>query len=137
VVKKLKLEDENSVDFRGLGIVSPEKDYRLCYLLNNELGFEFDKSVNLAFYDPGKNKRNAVSCYIHNDPDSGLVLFLVKNKQEGFYMVPDMKEIDYLFLEPINQVNNLDNIKNIISKLNTIQSCFAIPGQKLKHIDAE
>ncbi len=137
MVKKLKLEDQNSVDFRGLGIVSPEKDYRLCYLLNNELGFDFDKSVNIAFYDPAKNQRKAVSCYIHNDTDAGDVLYLVKNKQEGFFMVPDMREVDFIFLEPLNQDDSLNTIKNRISKLDIVQSCFVIPGPKLKHIDAE
>ena len=137
MAKKLKLEDQNSTDFRGLGIVSAEKDYRLCYFLNNELGLDFDKSVNIAFFDPGKKKRTPVSCYIHQDTENGQILYLVKNRQEGFFMVPEMKQADFLFLEPMNQTNSLKKIKDAISNAFYIQGCFIIPDQNLKHIDAE
>jgi len=137
MVKKLKLDDQNSADFHGLGIVSPEKDYRLCYLLNTELGFDFDKSVNIACYDPAKNKRSPVHCYIHTDNETGQVLYLVKNRQEDFFLVPEMKKADFIFLEPANQPGSLDKIKKNISNLFYIQSCFNIPVQNLKHIDAE
>jgi len=137
VAKKLKLEEQNSADFRGLGIVSAEKDYRLCFFLNNELGLDFDKSVNIACFDPVKKKRTQVSCHIHQDLESGQELYLVKNRQESFFVVPEMKQADYLFLEPANQPDSLKKIKNAISNVVYIQGCFIIPDQNLKHIDAE
>ena len=137
MAKKLKLEEQNSADFRGLGIVSAEKDYRLCFFLNNDLGLDFDKSVNIAFFDQAKKKRTSVSCHIHQDDENGQTLYLVKNRQEGFFMVPEMKQADYLFLEPTNQPDSLKKIKNAISNVSYIQGCFSIPDQNLKHIDAE
>ena len=136
-MKKLKLDDPVSADFRGLGIVSAEKDYRLCYFFNLEMGLDFDKSITIIYYDPVKNQRKPVACHVHTDPETGAKLFFVKNKQEGFFMAPEMKQADYLFLEPAGQADTLSKLKTTILNIPHIQSCFIIPVQNLKHIDAE
>jgi hypothetical protein len=175
--KKLKLDEPWYSGFRGLGIVSPEKDYRISFFLNKELGLEFKKIVDdvsnkiletghvlekefeltvptnaplkekqthqeeklpgLFVYDPSKNKRQQLICFVHNYPGNIGKLYLVKNKQDGFYMLPTLKKMDYIVLEPEEQPDTLKSLKTTLLKFSFIQSCFPIPEENLKYIDAE
>jgi hypothetical protein len=136
-LKKLKLDDYAAADFRGLAIVSPEKDYRLCFFINKELGIELEKSAQLNVFEPDKNKRTSVLCYIHKDIENGSRYFLAKNRQDNLLMIPEMKQVDYFFLEPENQKNTIDQVKKLLINISSIQGCFNIPVQNLKYIDAE
>jgi hypothetical protein len=136
-VKKLKLDDPSTTEFRGIGIVSSEKDYRLCFFFNKELGLDLDKSGNIFRYDPASNKSVPVPCYIHSEPENKGKLYFIRNRQDDFFLIPQMKQADYLFLEPTWQPDKLIEIKKAILNISYIQSCFVIPVQNLKHIDAE
>jgi hypothetical protein len=136
-LKKLKLDDLSAADFRGLGIVSTEKDYRLCFFLNQALDIELEKTANINIYDPAKNKRSPVLCYIHKASGNADRFYFSKNRQENFFLIPEMKQADYIFLEPSAQKNTMNEVKKLISDIPEVQSCFIIPTQNLKHIDAE
>jgi hypothetical protein len=136
-LKKLKLDDQAAAEFRGLAIVSPEKDYRLCFFINKELGIDLEKSASLTVFDPVKNKRNPVTCFIHKDPDNDTRYYFAKNRQESLFMIPEMKQADYLILEPVGQKNTVEALKKQLSNISAVQGCFTISPQNLKYIDAE
>ena len=136
-MKKLKLDAFSPAEFRGLGIVSSEKDYRICFFLNKELDINLAKSEDISIFDPSQNKNQSVLCYIHQDAENGSKLYFMKNRQDGFFVVPEMKQADFIFMEPGSQPDKMTDMKKTISKISQIQGCFIIPPQNLKHIDAE
>jgi len=136
-LKKLKLDDSPQAEFRGLGIVSPEKDYRLCFLINQKTGWELEKTATLHIFDPAGQTRKEVPAFVHTNPENEYRTFLVKNRQESFFVVPEMKQADYIILQPFEQADTMNLIKKLISDITAVQSCFAISAQNLKHIDAE
>jgi hypothetical protein len=136
--KKKKLTLETAQDFSALGISSVEKDYRLCYKINKLLEFDFAKNGKLIIHDFATKQKHETECFIYNDEEMHSTLYLVKNRQEAFFIQPIYKQADYILLmQPPPAAEYVSEIKNRLSAIPIIQSTFAIPNDQLKHIDAE
>lgn len=136
--KKKKLTLETAQDFSALGISSVEKDYRLCYKINKLLDVDFVKDGKLIIHDPATKQKQEVECYIYKDVETATNFYLVKNRQEAFFIIPIYKQADYILLiQPPPKAKMIDDFKKRLSAIPIIQSTFAIPTDQLKHIDAE
>lgn len=98
--KKYTLELDDDLDFDLVGICSHHSDYRLAWGINKRLGLHLSKCD--APYCVTDRKGNVVSSHsmyeFANDTDR-MVYYLVKNKHQGKYLIPEKPGIDFfLFL---------------------------------------
>jgi hypothetical protein len=93
-IHKLKFDLED--DFQLIGIASHENDYRLCWALNKKMGFEFVKSNDLIIAHPKHKIEIHYSKYFYEDEMDYLNYYLLSNKSDKGFLLPDHKNIDFL-----------------------------------------
>ena len=137
-MKKHKLSVSDEVDFHGLAIISSAKDYRLCFQANNVLSINLDKSAIIRQFDPKNKQLSEFQGYIYNDKENGIRYYVVNNKEEGKYLIPKLKQVDFVFM--LEGLGAEDKIQDCISSLGTIpqvQKVFPIDNEHLKNIVLE
>jgi hypothetical protein len=134
-MKKAKLQIEPTFDFELLGIVSPIREYRMAWLVNQELELNLVKvdDLELEFLNSEKLE---IAQYFLSLPHG--FIQLLKNKainstQQLAYLIPELKNLDY-FLLVQDETEELDLI-NFVKKLSQnplVQSIVRIDISKLK-----
>lgn len=160
-MKKLTLKIDTVPHWHALGISSAERDYRLCYLINKSLGMDFSRSGNLQVFIPEetpqdlfslgmeippqnskgnttKPSRVEIQTFIATEPEGNGIYYLLKNRQENFHVIPKWKKADYIILagDEASQAG-LEKLGQNLSRIQNIQSTFAIPTDLTFHIDVE
>lgn len=121
--KKHKLFDEPSFDFDMIGICSHHSDYRLAWGINAHLNFHLKKLEE--DYEIMNKKDEIVSShpmYGYYDAENRIDYYLIKNLNQGMYLVPENTSMDYfLFLcnntsiEPGEMVQELKKVKSVLA----------------------
>ncbi|MBL1281358.1 MAG: IPExxxVDY family protein [Fluviicola sp.] len=116
--KKHILSFEEAVEFDMIGICSHHSDYRLAWNINTSLNIHLNKIENYLLSGK-KGIETAHSMYEFSDEEDRLTYFLIKNKQDGHYLIPEKSAIDYfLFLCD----NCAVEISDVLAKLKTASS---------------
>ena len=87
---------EPEYDFEVISLVSSVKDYRLCWLLNKELRFDFVKIDDLEIPQMRRKKIASFSVFNYHDELERMDYFLLSNKENGSYLLPELKSVDYI-----------------------------------------
>jgi hypothetical protein len=137
-MKKITLKVDTVPHWHALGISSAERDYRLCYLINKSLGMDFVRDGMLQVFVPDQETRTPVQAFTAKDSETKSVYYLLKNRQENFYLIPKWKKADYIVLagDEASQAG-LEKLGKELSRIPDIQSTFAIPTDQTFHIDVE
>jgi hypothetical protein len=93
----LKVRPE-PVLFTLLGISCHLKDYRLSYLLNNNLGIFFTKHDDLRISAAGSRDETEFSFYLFRDEERLNTYYLIANRSQDFVLVPELKQFDFLLV---------------------------------------
>jgi len=132
-LNKKFLKFEIDLDFVLIAVTTSLKDYRICYLINKCLSFNFVKINDLEVdFHPGAGP-SYFSLYTYNWEASETDFFFIANKGTDGYLIPEMKKADY-FLMIKNYIDDKD-LENIISSLNRIPEIVAavkIDPKKIK-----
>lgn len=118
--QKYNLLFENECNYDLIGICSHHRDYRLVWGLNELLRLQLKKSDEE--YVVGNKKGNVFSShpfYFQEDPDFGNDFYLIKNKSEGKFLIPEKQQVDY-FLFLVN--NQLVEVEEWVEKLKSHSS---------------
>ena len=132
--KKQFLVLENEIDFILIGIVSNEKDYRLCFDLNKLLEINLLKGDDLEL--KSKNQESSfftVSSYANED---GNKMIVISNKSGGKFLVSELKQWDYFFMIKsfIRETEKLKIIERIKTSKHIALSAEISP-EKVKAIE--
>jgi len=95
-LKKHKLDVAMEEDFCLLGMVSDEKDYRLCWLINRELEMNFLREEDLKLFHKKLNVEQVFSTFAHEDEHACLNFRIIRNRTEEGFFLDEMKNLDYL-----------------------------------------
>jgi len=134
-MKKAKLQIEPTFDFELLGIVSPIREYRMAWLVNQELELNLVKvdDLELEFLNFEKLE---IAQYFLSLPHG--FIQLLKNKalnsaQQLAYLVPELKNLDYfLLVQDETEQLDLSNFMEKLSRNPLVQSIVRIDISKLK-----
>jgi hypothetical protein len=134
-MKKAKLQIEPTFDFELLGIVSPIREYRMAWLVNQELDLNLVKvdDLELEFLNSEKLE---IAQYFLSLPHG--FIQLLKNKalnsaQQLAYLVPELKNLDYfLLVQDETEQMDLSNFMEKLSHNPLVQSIVRIDISKLK-----
>ncbi|MGV8877910.1 MAG: IPExxxVDY family protein [Sphingobacteriaceae bacterium] len=128
--KTLKFEID--FDFILLAITCPLKDYRLCYLINKNLQFNFTKSDDLEIQF---SLKNAAYFSLYEDvwESSETAFFLIANRGSEGFLIPEMNRIDYFLI--IRNFIEDEEISGIIAGLNRLPevvTAVSVDPKKIK-----
>jgi len=93
---KLSLEIEEDFEFDLIGICCHIKDYRLSWEINRQLGISLKKENDLELNV--KDLSQSFSFYEFLDEDNHLEYFLINNRSDNGYLLPEEKSCDYMLL---------------------------------------
>ncbi|MBL4655247.1 MAG: IPExxxVDY family protein [Bacteroidia bacterium] len=127
-MSKQVLKIEYNYDFSLLGIVSSEKIYRLCWVLNQELPLDLLRTDDLEIFSGNSSTSQYFPRYIdQNSSENEGYIYLLGNKNSGRYVIPDRKEADYfLILNGDAIMENIDSVVNQLKLIKTIQAVYKI-----------
>ena len=117
-----------------LGISCHLKDYRLSYLINHQLGYQFIRKDDLITRSFNRKIEAGFSFYQFNDEDNYCFCFLLSNRSEEFILVPEMKQVDFMMIVDgeIKRSRKEQVLKQIRSIPNVLTS-FEIQVQEIKN----
>lgn len=84
--------------FTLLGISCHVKDYRISFLLNKHLGYDFQKMEDLKITLASKKDPAEFSLYYYHDEDYFNKYYLLANRSQDLVMAPEIKQVDFLLL---------------------------------------
>jgi len=133
ILNRKFLRFEIDLDFVLIAVTSSLKDYRLCYLINKFLSFNFAKIPDLEV-DIHQNETPVLfSLYHYCWQNTETDFYFIANKGSEGYLIPEMKKADYFLL--IKNYIDEDDLDNLISSLNKIPEIVAavkIDPKKIK-----
>ncbi len=115
--RKIKLVFHSSDNYRLIAIVSPLKEYRLAFAVNQELEFDFERCDDLAYAYSG-DIMGTYAWYHFKDLNTNTVFYLIGNRHPGGNLIPSVKSADFFIL--IKNIHDTDEIKAYINKLKSI-----------------
>lgn len=130
--EKLHISFDGFFDFNLLGISCSEKDYRLCWALNQILGIDMVRLSNEGM--PSREHLLEFPFFEYNDEENGRVYRLLSNRFETKILMKELKNIDYLFLIQGEDIN-LQEITELIGGIEFVFLATEIEIDKLKEKD--
>lgn len=130
---KHTLEIEYDYDFVLIGISSHEKDYRICWALNNQLGLDLVKTDALEIKDKKQDDPSFFSLFSFELPDEFMEYFIIANRSEKGLLIPEQKQVDYFFIirGEIENEKVMDMIR-LIKESSLVQTAFRVDVNALK-----
>jgi hypothetical protein len=135
-MKKNKLIVDYGFDFELLGLISPVKDYKMAWAINQVLSVKLVKNQDLKIQFIN-DRHLIISNYIFETENS--TLRLLKNKTLEFndpafsYLLPEVKNFDYfIMIEDCAGTYSSSEMIQKIKKLPIIQYIAKLDTDKLK-----
>ncbi|MFC0513338.1 IPExxxVDY family protein [Mucilaginibacter angelicae] len=127
------LKFEIDFDFVLIAVTSSLKDYRVCFLINKYLNFNFVKNDDLEVDIYPGAEPVLFSLYRYSWETTETDFFFIGNKGSDGYLVPEIKSADY-FLMIRNYIddNELDTIVSTLNKIPEIVAAVKIDPKKIK-----
>ena len=130
--KRHVLSLETSVDFELIGICSHHSDYRLAWGINKILDLELTKSDEPFVI---QSKKGAIvsqhSFYVFLDEVDHMEWYLIKNKSEGKFLIPEKNQIDYFLILRENVLHELDDLVERIRESNSVMAAYIFEAESI------
>ncbi|TDH19717.1 IPExxxVDY family protein [Segetibacter sp. 3557_3] len=128
------MTDDFFSDTRLLGIMAPIKDYSFCWQLNSLLGYNFRLNTDVEIQIRKKTRSYYFSVYQYIEPHSNLTHFLYVNQNDGEYLLPDFKHMDFLWLMKYDLVDDTKvlGITSSIKSINRVQLVAELTNEKIR-----
>jgi hypothetical protein len=97
MAKKNVIEVDFDFDFTLWGIATTLRDYQICWELNRALKLQLSREEDIEFSNPHKGKHLLFSLFRYYDEMDKCLYHLLGNKYYNEFLVPEVKEADYLF----------------------------------------
>lgn len=128
---KFTLNIEEEYDFSLIGISCHAKDFRLCFELNKLLEIDLTRAKDLEIIS--KNTTGNYALFEYIDEDNFLDYYLISNRGEKGFLIPEHKTIDFLL--QLKGATNEDIEEELISKicsLSIVLTAYQIDVDSLK-----
>jgi len=133
ILNRKFLKFEIDLDFVLIALTTSLKDYRICYLINKFLNFNFIKIPDLQVdIHPGESPV-LFSRYHYNGEPAKTNFYFIANKGSEGYLIPEMKKADYfLLVKNYIDENEVDNLISSLNKVPEIVAAVKIDPKKIK-----
>jgi len=133
ILNRKFLKFEIDLDFVLIAITTSLKDYRICFLINKFLNFNFIKIPDLTVDIQQKGSPLMFSLYNYFWETTKTDLYFIANKGAEGYLIPEMRQADY-FLLIKNHIaeNDADGMVSALNKIPEIVTAVKIDPKKIK-----
>lgn len=129
----LHLEPDYDSDFELISIISAIRDYRLCWHLNQELGFDFVRQPEIQLHYAKKQKYGYFNLYRFDDELNWLEYYFIMNKSLGENLIPELKQVDYFLLIKGGSVGmDTENLLRDLKKIKYVEAAFQTDPSTLR-----
>lgn len=127
--------DEFFEDTKLLGIVTTVKDYRFCWNLNEMLDLDFRINHEMEIALMRRKRKYFFSVYEYHEPNTSLCHYLYNNLHDGEYLLPEFKNLDFLWLMKNDTVTNdyLEQLKSLLRSIPGVQLISELTNEKIKN----
>jgi hypothetical protein len=133
ILNRKFLKFEIDLDFVLIAVTTSLKDYRICYLINKSLNFNFVKIPELSVEIQPDTAPVHFSIYHYNSGENGTDSYFIANKGTDGYLVPEMKKADYfLMIKNYIDENELDSLISSLNKIPEVVAAVKIDPKKVK-----
>lgn len=130
--KRHVLSLETSVDFELIGICSHHSDYRLAWGINKILELQLTKSEEPFVI---QSKKGTIvsqhSFHVFIDEVDHMEWYLIKNKSEGKFLIPEKNQIDYFLILRENVLHDLDDLVEKIRESNSVMAAYVYEAETI------
>lgn len=137
---KLKIDNETLVEeffecTRLLGIVAPVKDYQFSWHINQAMGFNFRVNNNLEIELKKKGRNYYFPIFEYAVDGCCLVHYLYNNHNDGEFLLPEFKHLDFLWLAKGEEMENdeLSALQQSLKLLPGVQLVNEMTHEKIKN----
>lgn len=137
---KLKLDNDDLAEgffdnTRLIGIVAPLKSYQFCWHINHLLQYDFRASSENEIKLFKKQRWYYFSIFEYHEPATCLVHYLYNNQNEGEYLLPEFKHLDFLWLlkEDMVAEDFFQQLMQSVRTINGVQLVMELTNEKIKH----
>lgn len=127
------LEDEYEFDFILLGVSCHEKDYRLCWAMNQALEISLSKEErDIEVIIKKSNRCSLHSMFTYFDEDNEIEYRLIANRSTMGVLVPEKSQADYLLMISDNYFSSTNELKKKVNEIPFVLTSFIIEVESLK-----
>jgi hypothetical protein len=137
---KLKLDQDSMIDsyfetVRLIGFTAPLPSHFFCWKLNKDLGANFRLSNENLVRLKKKTRDYYFNVFKWNDLATSTEHNLYNNKNDGEYLLPEFRNIDYLWLIKGDRIEEdyVNSIKNYAAQIEGIQFVVELTNEKIKN----
>lgn len=120
---------------RLLGIMAPLKNYFFCWSLNNYLGTDFKLNTQNEIRLIKKRREYLFNIYQWNEPETHLSHYIYHNHNDGEYLLPEFRNMDFLWLMKGDNVGDekCDWLKKTIKNISGVQLVTELTNEQIKN----
>jgi len=119
-----------------IGISCHLKDYRLSYLLHENLGVRLTRLDDMPFYGQGAAEPMPVSLYRWKNEEEFTTYFVLSNRNEGAWLVPQAKQAAFLLLiEGEFKAKQQESLISALRRVPNVLMAFPISFDTVKNYE--
>ena len=137
---KLKLDQDTlNNDFfdntRLLGIMAPLKNYFFCWQVNNVFGVKFRLNSDAELHLRKSRRDYYFNLYEWTEPESYLTHYIYHNQNDGNFLLPEFKNMDFLWLMKGDMVEDekIGTIATGIRNISGVQLVAELTSDQIKN----
>lgn len=132
-VAKRKIKIDPEFNFILIGMATPLQDYRVAWFVNNVLHKQLAKTDDLIQIDPINKVQTGFARFFYEETLTMATFHLLQNKQNASFLIPELKELDFLLLikGAYYQPRKREILKKI-KQIEQIQAAVIIEPELLK-----
>jgi hypothetical protein len=134
--KKLLLELDSDYDFKLMGIVTTAEVYRLGWLLHHKLRLFVERLDDIEIHLLKKKESAYFPLFEFQDEEQRLEYFMLGNRSEGNFLIPEMKQVSYwLLIRGVFDNLNESQLLKKVKALPQVQTALWVNPEELKSKD--
>ncbi len=133
ILNRKFLKFEIDFDFVLIAITTSLKDYRICYLINKSLNFNFVRSNDLSVDIYQGAEPVLFSLFHYQWETTETDFYFIGNKGSDGYLVPEIRSADYfVMIKNYIDDDDLDSLVSTINKIPEVVAAVKIDPKKIK-----
>ena len=132
-MSKNSLQLDFDYDFELISVISSIRDYRMCWLLNKSLNFDFIRQEDIEIQFSKMRRLSYFSLFLFEDEINFSQYYFINNKSSGTYLIPELKQVDYfLLLRGSDVLHEKGRIIDGLRSLQAVETFFEVNPNELK-----
>ncbi|MFT6844668.1 MAG: hypothetical protein ACJAUV_000850 [Flavobacteriales bacterium] len=133
---KYKLEVESDFDFLLFGICAHIKDYKLAWLINQQLELMLVRSENdVINWTSLPNKRRSYGLFKYFNENNGVNYYLINNSVDNVKLLPDQRQFDFFLMIKGDVELSIVNLVKKIREITGVLTVYELDPENIKHKD--